>query len=177
MNNSGTALKDGGLCCHPRSTGFGAPFVFLLATIGIAAQLISHEVNAMEIDVGKILWKSHSNAQQFFGKPVTILRPRIPAEGWEYQYAGGNATVGSRQRVLLVGYRYKKTPKNWQEALEKVGLPTDIPPVDLGTSYVWSSVGTTERRPIKVGGKVLNRVILPKDMSEITVDGHEPGTY
>ena len=144
----------------------------------VSAQEAKKE-SAVEIDVGKILWRSHSNAEKYFGKPIKTLPPRIPVEGWEYQYVGGNATVGTKQQVLLVGYRYKMKPKNYKDALQKVGLPTDVPaPVDFfGRSYMWSAVGTIERRPIKFKGRTLNRVILAKDFSEITIDGHKPGTY
>ena len=153
----------------------------LISTIGAATTLLAlsqekRKGNSTEIDVAKILWHSHADAEHFFGKPSKILRPRIPAEGWEYQYRNGNGTVGTEKEVLLVLYRFKDKPKDYKEALQKVGLPTDVPPVDFDTSYLWLSQGLV-KRPIRVKGRVLNRVILAKDYSEITIDGHKPGTY
>ncbi len=155
------------------------PFlVFLCMIVAVLVSVQGAEKSpTAEIDVGKILWKSHANTELYFGKTIKVLPPRIPAEGWEYQYKGGNGTVGTKDQVLLVGYRYKKKPKDWKEALRKVELPTSVPPVDAGTSYIWSAVGTIERHPIRFKGRTLNRVVLAKDFSEILIDGHEPGTY
>lgn len=129
----------------------------------------------MEIDAGKILWQARSNETKYLGKILKVLPPRIPGEGWEYEYARGSGTVGTKKETLLLLYRYKRKPANWQEALHKVGLPTKVPPLDFGTSLIWPASGTTSQ-PITFHGKVLNRVILAKDFSEITIDGHEPGT-
>ncbi len=147
----------------------GVPLVFLAAAA-------SAQTAKPEIDASKILWHSHLNASKYFGKPIKILKPRIAAEGWDYEYRRGSGTVGTRSEVLLFTYRYKNTPASVKEALKMVGLPTDTPPMDLGTSYIWNSSGTL-RRPMYLNGKKLNRVILAKDLSEISVDGHEPGTY
>lgn len=130
----------------------------------------------IEIDVGKILWQRHSSAQKCFGRVINVLPPRIPGEGWEFQYARGNGTVGTKHQVLMVVYRFADKPHNHIEALRKVGLPTNVPPLDFGTSYIWPSHGN-RIRTIRFRERTLNRVILAKDFSEITVDGHEPGTY
>jgi hypothetical protein len=134
------------------------------------------EANRMEIDAAKILWQSRSNEVKYLGKILKTLPPRTQGEGWEYQYAGGNGTVGSKSQTLLLLYRYKTKPTNWEEALQKVGLPTEVAPVDFGTSLVWPARGA-KIQPITFQGKILNRVILAKDFSEITIDGHEPGSY
>jgi len=134
------------------------------------------EGNRMEIDAAKILWQPRSNEVKYLGESLKTLAPRIEGEGWEYQYARGNGTVGSKNQTLLLLYRYKTKPADWQEALQKVGLPIDVVPVDFGTSFVWPARGVMIQ-PITFQGRVLNRVILAKDFSEITIDGHEPGTY
>jgi hypothetical protein len=143
---------------------------------GQAHQALQKEVDAMEIDAAKILWQARSKEEKYLGKVLKVLPPRIEAEGWEYQYARGNATLGTKKQTLLLLYRYKKKPAKWQEALRKAGLPTNVPPLDFGTSLIWPASGTAYQ-PITFQGKVLNRVILAKDLSEITIDGHEPGTY
>jgi hypothetical protein len=130
----------------------------------------------IEIDAAKVLWQPRSKEIKYLGKVLKVLPPRIEAEGWEYDYARGNGTGGTKKHTLMLVYRYRKKPANWQEALGKVGLPTDVPPVDFGTSYIWPARGI-KPQPIRFRGRVLNRVILAKDFSEITVDGHEPGTY
>ncbi|MCJ7502753.1 MAG: hypothetical protein MUP80_06810 [Acidobacteriia bacterium] len=149
--------------------------VCLFLTFSLPSKLAA-QTPKQEIDAAKILWHSHANAVKYFGNPVKILPPRIPAEGWDYEFRRGCGTVETKERVLLFVYRYKKTPKGVQEALERVGLPVNIPPVDFGTSYMWNSAGW-HPRPMWFKGKMLNRVILAKDFSEISVDGHEPGTY
>lgn len=132
--------------------------------------------DAMEIDVGKILWQPRSGETKFFGKILKVLPPRIEGEGLEYQYARAIGTIGTKNQTLLVLYRFRKNPRHWQAALQKVGLPTGVPPLDFGTSYVWPATGT-KSQPITFRGKFLNRVILAKDFSEITIHGHVPGTY
>ncbi|MBI4165796.1 MAG: hypothetical protein HY508_08695 [Acidobacteria bacterium] len=129
-----------------------------------------------EIDVGKILWQPRSNEVKYLGKVLKVLPPRVPGEGWEYQYARGNGTVGTKKQTLLLPYKYKEKPRGWQEALRKVGLPASVQPLDFDTSLLWPASGNTQQ-PISFQGKVLNRVTLAKDFSEITIDGHEPGTY
>jgi hypothetical protein len=160
--------------------------LFLSALISFSVSTAANKTNVgqpplqegegIEIDVGKILWQARSNESKYFGKILKVLRPRIEAEGWEYQYAHGIGTVGTKNQTLLVLYRYKRKPAEWQGALRKVGLPTHVPPLDFGTSFIWPAKGI-KRQPITFRGKVLNRVILAKDFSEISVDGHEPGTY
>jgi len=149
--------------------------LFLLAVPSAVGQ-VGKGNSEIELDVGKVLWQSHSVAQKYLGKPTRVLPPRIPAEGWEHQYPGGNGTVGTKVKVLLIVYKYKARPKSWQEALHKVGLQADVPPLDFGTSLIWPSTGVRSN-PVTFKGRTLNRVILAKDFSEIEIDGHEPGTY
>ena len=130
----------------------------------------------MEIDAAKILWQPRSNEVKYLGERLQTLAPRIEGEGWEYQYANGNGTVGTKTQTLLLLYRYKTKPASWREALQKVGLPIDVSPTDFGTSLIWPATGT-KIQPITFQGRILNRVILAKDFSEITIDGHEPKTY
>lgn len=153
----------------------GTVALFLLVVPSALGQL-SKANSEIELDVGKVLWQSHSVAQKYLGKPTRVLPPRVPAEGWEHQYSRGTGTVGTKVKVLLIVYKYKTRPKSWQEALRKVGLPADVPPVDFGTSLVWASAGVRPK-PFTFKGRTLNRVILARDFSEIEVDGHEPGTY
>lgn len=134
------------------------------------------EGKRMEIDAAKILWQPRPNEVEYFVKILKTLPPRIEGEGWEYQYEGGNGTVGTVSQTFLLLYRFKTKPTSWEEALQKVGLPIEVPPVDFGTSLVWPARGV-KVQPIKFQGNILNRVILAKNFSEITIDGHEPGTY
>jgi hypothetical protein len=145
--------------------------IVLLAPVRYVAQ-----ATKQEIDAAKILWHSHTNAMKYFGIPTKVLPPESQADGWDYQYKGGSETVGTKNLVLLFSYRYKKRPKNIQEALEMVGLATSVRPFDFGPTYIWSSKGQYPR-PMRFKGKILNRVILFKDFSEIAVDGHDPGAY
>lgn len=124
----------------------------------------------VEMDMRLLLWKSPKDAEKYLGKIVRTSPPRIPAEGWLYEYASGNSGVGSKSQILRIEYRFKQKPKNWREALEKVGLPTDTPPADFGgeTSYIWSS-GGVRPRPIYLNGRKLEMVVLFRDLSRILV--------
>ena len=150
--------------------------VICLGLVSLTSAWLAAQTSDLEIDAGRILWQAHKNTEKYLGRPVKILPPRIPAEGWEYQYRDGSGTVGSKQRVLSLVYRYKNRPKDIKEALRKVGLPTGTPPLDFGTSFIWPARGFTTR-PFRFKGKTLNRVILAKDFSEIEIDGHKPGSY
>jgi hypothetical protein len=131
-----------------------------------------NEKGQLEIDIASILWLPHSNAQRYFGRPVKTSPPSYVGEGWEFDYKDGNSTVGTRNQVLQINYKYKTKPSNWRDALAKVGIAPTADPFLLGptTSYTWAAVGS-KPAPLKLCGKTLELVILFRDLSEITVGG------
>lgn len=132
--------------------------------------LTESEKTQLEIDFASILWSSHLSAERYFGKPIKTSPPSYPGEGWEYDYKGGDSTVGTKKQVLQINYKYKVRPSNWKEALIKIGIAPTAKPFILGpnTSYSWASGGTNPA-PLTLCGTTLEVVILFQDLSEITV--------
>jgi hypothetical protein len=134
------------------------------------SQSVGKKGESEELDVSAILWRTHSNTERYFGKPTKVSAPTNPIEGWLFYYKNGNSTVGTKNQVLQVNYRFKIKPRDWRDALKRMGISPTAEPVLLGptTSYTWASKGT-KPAPLQLCGTNLNLVILYRDLSEITV--------
>jgi hypothetical protein len=99
-----------------------ALFLCLACLLGEFAWVTAAEPRS-EIDIGAILWHEHSAAVKYFGKPTKTLPPEFRGDDWEFDYKDGNSTTGTKELVLVVIYRYRHRPTNYQEALREVEYP------------------------------------------------------
>lgn len=126
--------------------------------------------SCLEFNIANILFKPRSVAVKYFGKIRKVLPPTNPGEDWEYDYSGGNSTFGTKNRTLGLQYTFRRPPKDYSEALCRVGLSADGPPSPLFPTFVWGA-HVADGGVVRFQDTALDQVIVSKDLTHVAVYG------
>lgn len=136
----------------------------------------------LELDIANILLRPQSEAVRYFGRARKVLPPTEPGDWeWEYEYSGQNSTWGTKSRTLGLQYIFKIAPKDYDEALCKVGLSAEGPPSPV-FRFTWRSRWGAGILPPPQGigsgivtfrGVALDQVTISEDLRQIGIWGEE----
>src|SRR5579862_2720414 len=106
-----------------------------------AAQEAQAAANSQpEIRIADFILQPRSRIESVLGKPVKSSEC-TDTTGWQYEYGDGSYLCVDHGRVILLSYRLRRVPSNFNDALSAVGLHTTVQPFAPYGSLlnVWSA--------------------------------------